>query len=99
MKNIDEIKQAEADMDDAFGIVFSGDVGEKVLEEINRFCGLYSKGYYPNPNDVYMAIGLRSVALYIKERLDRLDGKDEEAITELPSNYRKKQSEGEADGN
>ena len=62
--------QEQQDLDDNYQVAFSGHVGEKVLADLEKFCGKNSKCVCSDPYDTYLALGMRSVILYIQDRLD-----------------------------
>ena len=90
-----EEQQAQEDMDTSYVIVFSGHHGERVLEDLYRFCGKDSKCVMRDPYDTYLALGMRTPSLYIEERLNGERSTVKQG--NKPSNY--KQPEGDKDVN
>ena len=62
-------EKAEAKARD-YQILFSSEVGLRVLKDLKIICGLNSACYVDNPHRTAFNLGCRNVGLYIKAQID-----------------------------
>jgi hypothetical protein len=63
------VDDATKKVDAAYCEVFRTEAGLRVLADIESFCGLFDVCWRPDPHETSLALGARSVALYLRDRI------------------------------
>lgn len=82
--------EKQLNLDDMYCEIFANKAGAKVLEDLYEFCGKDALCIGKDENETYLMLGSRSVALYIKDRMDRKFAKNYEKQKKKDLDYRGK---------
>lgn len=66
----EEALQRELQRLEDYKHVFGTDAGQRVLHDLENFCGLLSDGFDPDPNVTAYNAGRRSVGVYILRQME-----------------------------